>query len=63
MKFWAVLGLSGLQRKKLHNCHKYATFWGGFFHFLRAKKTLKNFKDILASALKSYIITYKKIVK
>ena len=33
-----VLGCFGLQRKKTHNCHKYATFWFGFFNFLRTKR-------------------------
>ena len=35
--FWA----GGAAEKK--NCHKYATFWGGFFNFLWAKKDLKFF--------------------
>ena len=37
MKFWAVLGSRGC-REKTPNCHKYATFWGGFFNFLWVKK-------------------------
>ena len=39
MKFWAVLGNQGCREKKTPNCHKYATFCGGFFNFLLAKKT------------------------
>ena len=38
MKFWAVLGQSGCKEKKPPDCHKYATFFGGFFNFLWAKK-------------------------
>ena len=34
MKFWAGLG----SEKKPPKCTKYATFWGGFFNFLWAKK-------------------------
>ena len=26
----------GCREKKTPNCHKYATFWGGFFNFLWA---------------------------
>ena len=47
-------GQLGLQRKQTPNCHKYATFLGGFFNFLWAKKNL--FKDIVGSAIKSYMI-------
>ena len=36
MKFWAV---GAEEKKKTPNCHKYATFWGGFFNFLWAKKS------------------------
>jgi hypothetical protein len=32
--FWAV----GAAEKKKPYCNKYATFWGGFFNFLWAKK-------------------------
>ena len=39
MKFWAV----GAAEKKTPNCHKYATFWGGFFKFLRSKNNFKFF--------------------
>jgi hypothetical protein len=56
MKFWAVLGSQGCREKKPPNCHKYATFWGGFFYFLWRKKNLDFFKNTLESALKSYII-------
>ena len=31
-------GQSGMQRKKTANRHKYATFLGGFFNFLWAKR-------------------------
>ena len=34
-----------------------ATFWGGFFNFLVAKDFLNFFLNILATALKSYIMT------
>ena len=37
-------GQSGLQRKKPPNYHKCATFWDGFFNFLRTKKMALNFK-------------------
>jgi len=43
MNFWAVLGRRGCREKKTPNCHKYATFWGGFFNFLWAKKKFKFF--------------------
>jgi hypothetical protein len=44
----------GLYYGKFLKRPKYATFEGGFFNFLRAKK--KSFlKNILATALKSYI--------
>ena len=36
MKFWAVWGSRGCREKKPSNCHKYATFWDGFFKFLWA---------------------------
>ena len=36
MKFWAVLGCWGCREKKTPNCHRYATFWCGFFNFLWA---------------------------
>ena len=56
MEFWAVLGRRGCRQQKL-NCHKYATFWGGFFNFLGQKKIIRfSFKFIFASALKSCII-------
>ena len=42
--FWAV----GTAEKKTPNCHKYATFWGGFFNFLWAKKIKNIFRNILA---------------
>ena len=51
--FWAV----GLQRKKTPNCHKDATFWGGFFYFFVGKKL----KMILAATQKS--INAKKILQ
>jgi hypothetical protein len=35
--------------------HKYATFEGVFFNFLRAKKKKKILKKILATTLKNYI--------
>ena len=38
MRFWAVLGSRGCREKKFPKCHKYATFWGGFFNFLWARK-------------------------
>jgi hypothetical protein len=41
MKFWAGLGSRGCREKKTPNCHEYATFWGGFFNFLWAKKKFK----------------------
>jgi hypothetical protein len=47
MKFWAVLGSRGCSEKKPPNCHKYATFWGGFFNFLWAKKESKIFLKVL----------------
>ena len=37
MKFWAVLGSLFCREKKPPNCHKYATFGGGFFNFLWEK--------------------------
>ena len=55
MKSWAVLGSQGCREKKPPICHKYATFWDGFFNFLWAKK-LNLSKNIVASVLKSYII-------
>ena len=52
--FWAG---GTAEKKNTSNCHKYATFWGGFFNFLQAKKTIQNAsKNILMSALKSSII-------
>ena len=51
--FWAV----GLQKKKTPNCHKDATFWGGFFYFFVGKKL----KIILAATQKS--INAKKILQ
>ena len=39
----AVLGCRDCREKKLPNCHKYATFWGGFFNFLWAKIFFKKF--------------------
>ena len=57
MKFWAVLGCFGLfwavmaAEKKNPNCHKYATFWGGFFNFLWAKK-IKIFWKVFYFGLK-----------
>ena len=48
----AVLGSTETAEQKL----KYATFEDGFFNFSGAKKRFQFFfKDILASALKSYI--------
>jgi hypothetical protein len=35
--FWAV---GAAEKKKTPNCHKYATFWGGFFNFLWPKNNL-----------------------
>ena len=50
---WAV----GAAEKKLLNCYKYATFWGGFSTFCG-----QNFKEnIVASALKSYMKAKKNI--
>jgi hypothetical protein len=46
MKFWAVLGSWGCREKKKPNCHKYATFWGGFFMFSRAKTNFEIFLKI-----------------
>ena len=59
MKFWAVFGQAGLQRKKTSYCHKYATFWGVFFNSLWAKKNRIQKKYILASAIESYILSIK----
>ena len=55
MKFWAVWGSQCCREKKTPNCRKYATFWGGFFNFLWAKKEFNFFKNIVGSKLKSYI--------
>ena len=63
MKFWAGLGSQGCREKKSPNCHKYVTFWGVFFNFLFAKKSLDLKKNILASALKSAQHKGKKHVK
>jgi hypothetical protein len=49
-------GHSGLQRKKNPNCHNYATFEGSFLCFHGQKIILNNFKNTLASALKSYML-------
>ena len=43
----------GCREKKPPNCHKYATFWGGFFKFLWAKNIF--LLNISASSLKTYI--------
>ena len=57
MKFWAVLGRQGgCREKKTPDCHKYATFWGAFSIFCGQKNFLNFYKNIFASALKSYII-------
>ena len=47
--FWAV----GTAEKKNANCQKYATFEGSFLIFFKGKFFFKNFKNIVASALKS----------
>jgi hypothetical protein len=47
----ADLGSTKTAEQKL----KYTTFEGDFFNFSGAKKVLIFFKDIIASALKSYI--------
>ena len=57
MKFWAVFGSQGCREKKNLNCHKDATFWGGFFYFFVGKKL----KIILAATQKS--INAKKILQ
>ena len=41
MKFWAVLGSLGCRENKTPNCHKYATFWGGFFNWAKKIKFKK----------------------
>ena len=64
MKFWAVLGSQGCREKNTPNCYKYATFWGGFFIFLWAKKSLefkKKYFSIRTEKLHS--IKTKKILK
>ena len=46
IKFWPLgcFGQSGLKRKKTPpNCHKYASFWGGFFNFFLDKKKSNSF--------------------
>jgi hypothetical protein len=62
MKFWAVLGSKGCREKKPCNCRKYATFWGGFFNFLWAKKDSFFFLNILEFTLKSYIALWQRQV-
>ena len=52
MKFWAVLGSQGCRQKNPPNCHKNATFWGGFFNFLGAKNNFK-FKKKYFEKMKS----------
>ena len=47
----------GCREKKPPNCHKYATFWGGFFNFMWTKKIKIPFENIFASALK--VASYK----
>ena len=37
--FWVV----GAAEKKTLNCHKYATFWGGFLMFSRSKNNFNFF--------------------
>ena len=43
MNFWAVFGSRGC-KEKTPNCHKYATFWGGFLMFTKSKIISKFFK-------------------
>jgi hypothetical protein len=64
MKFWAVLGSRGCREKKTPNCHKYATFRGGFFQFLWAKKKFEFFKKYFSIRTeKLHSIKAKKILK
>jgi hypothetical protein len=63
MKFRAVLGSQGC-REKTPNCHKYATFLGGFFNFLWAKifsRFLEKYFSIRTEKL--HRIKTKKILK
>ena len=53
MKFWAV---GAAEKIKLPTAISMQLFGGVFFNFLWAKKNLKKFKNIVGSALKSYII-------
>jgi hypothetical protein len=64
MNFWAVLGSRGCREKKPPNCHKYASFWGGFFNFLWAKKNLDFFEKYFSIRTeKLHSIKPKKILK
>jgi hypothetical protein len=54
MKFWDVLG----REKKPLNCHKYATFWGGFFNFFGQKQWFENFLTTLHCGLKRHKVGF-----
>ena len=57
MKFWAALGSQGYREKKLPNCHKYATSQGMVFSTFGGENFFFFFlRNIVASALKSYLI-------
>jgi hypothetical protein len=65
IKFWAVLGSRGCKEKKLPIAISMQLFEVVFSTFCGQKENLNFFKDIVASALKSYIIHIKlrKILK
>ena len=67
MKFWTVLSRRDCRKTTTPNCHKYATFLGGFFNFLWATFFWNFYVNIFVSALKSCIIQnkekYKKVYK
>jgi hypothetical protein len=56
MKFWAVLGSRGCREKNLPTAISMQLFEVVFSTFCGQKTYLYIFKNILASALKSYII-------
>jgi hypothetical protein len=55
MKFWAVLGCGGCREKTTPNCHKYATFWGGFFNFLWEKKGINKTTRPRCTKINTYL--------
>ena len=56
MKFWAILAVGAAEKKKLRTAINMKLFWGVFSTFCGQKKDFKFSKNILESALKSYII-------